>query len=112
MHVPPETPCAQSARTVGGVALSHGDMNDIVNPGIRKEYQMRVLYINNSGGGWADYIQVPDGQTVERFFAERMPAGKPEDFLIRVNRQPVSRDTVLQENDRVTITPVKVEGAA
>ncbi len=73
---------------------------------------MRVLYINNGGGGWADYIQVPEGQTVERFFAERMPAGKPEDFLIRVNRQPVSRDTVLQENDRVTITPVKVEGAA
>ena len=57
---------------------------------------MRVLYINNGGGGWADYIQVPEGQTVERFFAERMPAGKPEDYLIRVNRQPVSRDTVLQ----------------
>jgi sulfur carrier protein ThiS len=34
------------------------------------------------------------------------------DYLIRVNRQPVPRDYVLQEGDRVTITPTKVEGAA
>ena len=49
---------------------------------------------------------------MEQFFNEKMPSRKPEDYLIRVNRQPVARDCVLQENDRVTVTPLKIEGAA
>ena len=73
---------------------------------------MRILYINNSGGGYADYLNVSEGQTVEKFFNEQMPGRKAEDFLIRVNRQPVARDYVLQDNDRVTVTPTKIEGAA
>jgi len=73
---------------------------------------MRVLYINNDGGGFADYLDIDDGITVEQFFDDRMSHGRPEDYLIRVNRQPVPRDYVLQENDRVTVTPTKIEGAA
>ena len=72
---------------------------------------MRLLYINNDGGGYADHMDVSDGMTVEKFFQEQMPSRKPEDYLIRVNRQPVPRDYVLQENDRVTLTPTKIEGA-
>ena len=72
---------------------------------------MRLLYINNLGGGFADYIDVDEGTTVEQFFHDRMRQERPEDFLIRVNRQPVPRDYVLQENDRVTLTPTKIEGA-
>ncbi len=72
---------------------------------------MRLLYINNMGGGWADYIDVNDGMTVEQFFKQRMPNQSPDDYLIRVNRQPVARDYVLQENDRVTVTPTKIQGA-
>ena len=72
---------------------------------------MRILFINNDGGGYADYTDVTQGTTVETFFSEKMPNRKPDDFLIRVNRQPVARDYVLQENDRVTITPTKIEGA-
>jgi hypothetical protein len=49
--------------------------------------------------------------TVEQFFNEKMPGREPEDYLIRVNRQPVARNTVLQEGDRVTVTPTKIEGA-
>jgi sulfur carrier protein ThiS len=48
---------------------------------------------------------------VEQFFNEQMPGRKATDFLIRVNRQPVPKDCVLQEGDRVTITPTKIEGA-
>jgi len=72
---------------------------------------MRILYINNDGGGFADYVQANDGTTVEQFFKDRMPGRDAGDFLIRVNRQPVARDYVLQENDRVTVTPTKIEGA-
>ena len=72
---------------------------------------MKVFYINNDGGGFADHINVAEGMTVEQFFNEKMPGSKPNDFLIRVNRQPVPRNHVIQENDRVSITPTKVEGA-
>ena len=39
-------------------------------------------------------------------------ARSPADYLIRVNRQPVSPEQVVQEGDRVSITPTKIEGAA
>jgi len=73
---------------------------------------MRLLYINNDGAGFADYVNVSDGTTVEQFFSQQMPGRKPGDYLIRVNRQPVPRDYILKGNDRVTITPLKIEGAA
>ncbi len=73
---------------------------------------MRILYINNDGGGWADYVEVAGGTKIDQFFKEKMPGRNSEDYLIRVNRQPVPRDYVLQENDRVTITPTKVDGAS
>ena len=72
---------------------------------------MRILFVNNDGGGFADFIEVADGTTVEKLFAERIPHGKPHDYLIRVNRQPCPSSQVLQEGDRVSFTPTKIEGA-
>lgn len=72
---------------------------------------MRILFINNSGGGFADHIEVEDGTTVQKLFAEKVPKEKPQDYLIRVNRQPVSAEQMLHEGDRVSFTPVKIEGA-
>ena len=72
---------------------------------------MKVLYINNKGGGVAGHTDVDEGTTVGQFFEQRM-GGKPDDYLIRVNRQPVPAEYVLQEGDRVTITPIRIEGAA
>ena len=72
---------------------------------------MKILWINNDGSGFADTVDVPEGITVETFFSEQLPDRVASDFLIRVNRQPVTRDQVLQEGDRVTMTPTKIEGA-
>ena len=72
----------------------------------------RCLYLNNDGSGFADYVEVPEGTTVEKFFAERVPHGKPQDYLIRVNRQSVAANQILQEGDRISFTPTKIEGAA
>jgi sulfur carrier protein ThiS len=72
---------------------------------------MRVLYVNNSGGGFADYVDVEPGTSVEAFFGKKMPGQQASDYLIRVNRQPVAADQVLADNDRITITPVKITGA-
>jgi hypothetical protein len=76
-----------------------------------EEESMRVLFVNNDGGGYADYVEVTPDTTVEKFFAEQLSGRKSDDYLIRVNRQPVPRDYVLQDGDRVTMTPTKIEGA-
>ena len=73
---------------------------------------MRILFINNDGGGFADYVEVGPGTTVEKFFSQQVPNAKADQYLIRVNRQPVASDYVLMEGDRVTMTPTKIEGAA
>jgi sulfur carrier protein ThiS len=72
---------------------------------------MKILVINNDGGGFADYIEFPAETTVRNLFQQQIQSGKPENYLIRVNRQPVPSDQVLQEGDRVSFTPVKIEGA-
>jgi hypothetical protein len=72
---------------------------------------MRILFISNGGGGFADYIEIAERTSVAELFDERV-GGEPHDYLIRVNRQPAARDHVLVEGDRVSFTPVKIEGAS
>ena len=72
---------------------------------------MRIMFLNNSGGGFADHVEAPEGTTIEQFLAQHLPHAKPSDLLVRVNRQPVTREQVLTPGDRVSATPVKIEGA-
>jgi sulfur carrier protein ThiS len=73
---------------------------------------MKILWINNDLSGFADYVEIGPGTTIEKFLAEKLGGRYPSDYLIRVNRQPVAKDHVLQEGDRITATPTKIEGAA
>jgi hypothetical protein len=77
----------------------------------RRIIQMQIMLINNDGGGFADHIEIAEGTSVSALFVERIPDRKTADYLIRVNRLPVTGDQVLQPGDRVSITPTKVEGA-
>ena len=72
---------------------------------------MQILFINNNGAGFADYLDVADDTTVGQFFADKMPHEASSNYLIRINRQPVANDYVLKPGDRVTLTPTKIEGA-
>jgi len=72
---------------------------------------MQIMLINNDGGGFADHIEIAEGTSVSGLFAEKMPGRKAEDYLIRVNRLPVSSDQILQSGDRVSITATKIQGA-
>lgn len=71
---------------------------------------MRILFINNDGAGFADHIDIEPGTTAQQLFEQKIK-GRPADYLIRVNRQPVTANQTLQEGDRVSITPCKIEGA-
>lgn len=72
---------------------------------------MQIMFINNAGAGFADRIEVPDTMTVTQLFQQKMPGCRPEDYLVRVNRQPVAADEVLAPGCRVSITPTKIAGA-
>lgn len=72
---------------------------------------MRILVINNDGGGFANYVEVEPGLSVADLFRRQVGYGQPSDYLIRVNRQPTPPDQLLQEGDRVSFTPTKIEGA-
>ncbi len=77
----------------------------------QEQYYMVITYINNDGAGFADKIEIAEGTTVEKLFAERIPHGRPQNYLIRINRLPATADQVLQDGDRVSFTPTKIEGA-
>lgn len=73
---------------------------------------MKVLLINNDGAGFANYVELPHGTTVEELFRRQLGHdAKADNFLIRVNRQAVARHEVLKDGDRMSITPTKIEGA-
>jgi hypothetical protein len=72
---------------------------------------MKIFYINNNGGGFADHTEIAEGTTVLQLFEQKVRGGKPEDYLIRVNRLPTASDQVLQTGDRVSCTPIRIEGA-
>ena len=73
---------------------------------------MKVFVINNFGGGFANTVELPEGTTIKTLFEQTVPHARPEDYLIRLNRGPVEASYVLQEHDRISITPRKIEGAA
>lgn len=91
----------------GGAPVPAPVPSDTVNGGF-----MRILFINNQGGGFADHVEVPDGTTVAALFARQMPAGSDAaDYLIRVDRLPAAADQALHPDARVSFTPVKIDGA-
>ncbi len=72
---------------------------------------MKVLVINNDGGGFADYLDLSHGTTVRELFERQVGSSNSRDYLIRVNRQHAASGQILCEGDRVSITPTKIHGA-
>lgn len=80
---------------------------------------MEVLYVNNEGGGFARQVEVRADTKVADFC--KVHAGiesskdgdefTPANWKIRVNREPVPGDYILQDGDKITVTPVKIKGA-
>lgn len=74
---------------------------------------MKVLFINNAGGGFADRVVVADGMTVETFLREMLDDEELDlsTYKIRVNGDPVTTSQTLCDGDKCTCTPVKIAGA-
>ena len=72
---------------------------------------MKVLLISNDAGGFAHHVDVPDDTTVGQMFERHIGTFNAGNYLIRVNRQPATVEQRLADGDRVSFTPLKIEGA-
>ena len=70
-----------------------------------------ILFVNNSGGGFADRIGLSEGTTIGQLFATQMPESRPEHYMIRANGAVVDSGYTIVDGDRVTFTPTKLDVA-
>lgn len=74
---------------------------------------IEVTMINNDGAGLPTRIPVVEGTTLEKFLEVSFD-GDPDQFMIRVRCNGTSvqvhNDYVLMDGDRVSLTPVKIDG--
>lgn len=75
---------------------------------------IEVTLITNNGAGLPCRIPVVENTTLEKFL-ELSFEGNPDDFTIRVRANGTTvqthRDYVLQDGDRISMAPTKVDGA-
>ena len=72
---------------------------------------IRVLLSNPDGGGFARYRDVELETNLGDFVREQTSGGGRARLKIRVNRQDEPDDYVLQDDDRVSLSYTKQEGA-
>jgi len=75
---------------------------------------LTITYLNRDGGGFAERHTLPEGTTVRAFLEKREI--KAEHFTIRIVRGgqggfTPAADDQLQEGDRLSCVPLKIEGA-
>ena len=74
-----------------------------------------VYMVSNSGSGVPVRFPIVEGTTLEAFLSVHFEEGSPDDFVVKVRSNgqgiQVYNDYVLQDGDRVSLTPSKVEGA-
>ncbi|MCA9438333.1 MAG: hypothetical protein KC978_21285 [Candidatus Omnitrophica bacterium] len=73
-----------------------------------------ITYLNRNGGGFAERVDLVQGTTIGQFLNQRDIS--VEHFTIRIVRGSQggftpSSDEPLQEGDRLSCVPLKIEGA-
>jgi len=72
---------------------------------------MRIRVISAHGDGQVKSVEVAEATTIAELLASQFP---DEDFsvhLVRVNRDSAAPEQILRDGDRVTVTPLSIEGA-
>jgi sulfur carrier protein ThiS len=72
--------------------------------------QIQIGFINNDGSGFADPVRVTAGTTLSAFVASK--GFQAASYTIKVNGQSQTADYVLRANDRVSVTPSRIQGAS
>lgn len=69
-----------------------------------------INFLNNIGGGYAETLTVDAGTRLVDLVRNKISFDR-KSYSVRVNSQPKTDDYVLQNNDLVSILPVKITGA-
>lgn len=72
---------------------------------------IEVNLTDNAADGFNGRIEIAEGTTIAQFFEAQKPGRGMDEFTVRVNSSVSPPSTPLTQNDRVTFTPKKVEGA-
>ena len=75
---------------------------------------MQIFLTSTSETGFADFVELPVGANLGDLWAAKFEGKDAKNFVIRVERsrgETLPRSFVLQDGDRVTVTPHKFEGA-
>jgi hypothetical protein len=78
------------------------------------EGTIRVFLTTTTETGFADFVELDAGATIETLWRKQMGEQDPAKYVIRCNRaegQVLPADFSLEEGDRITITPHKIDGA-
>jgi len=73
--------------------------------------QIRVMFVNHAGGGFADTVLTNPETTLASFIASVMPGQSTGQLSIRVNNEIEQQSYVLQDGDKVTTTPTNLKVA-
>lgn len=71
---------------------------------------INITFLNNDGGGFSETFSVAADSTISDLFKVKMGGVSPSGYRIRVNRQPVEASYILQDGDKVSVTPTKIDG--
>ena len=72
---------------------------------------IKFHYLNADGGAFAEYIEIAAGTSVQAFLPSGFLTVGWQDYLTRVNRQPAAADQYLQDGNRISRAPTRIEGA-
>ena len=72
----------------------------------------KITFVDGVNGTDSEVaIDLANPITVKDFFAIKYPGADPKGYVIRVNREPARAEYILQNGDRVSVSPTKITGA-
>lgn len=82
---------------------------------------IKIKFLNNNGGGFGSRINIEEGTSLVEFLNDHVATNEdlqnedgewiPSNWKIRVNRNIQVKGYILQDGDRISMTPVNVKGA-
>jgi hypothetical protein len=73
---------------------------------------MKIQVISGHGDGQIKLLEVTEGTTIAELLSAQFPDVDISMHLVRVNRLSANVEQVLSNGDRLTVTPLGIEGAS
>jgi hypothetical protein len=78
---------------------------------LKKGRTMKIQVVSGHGNGSVKLLDVAEGTTIAELLSAHLSDADISAHLVRVNRLKASVEQVLRAGDRLTVTPLNIEGA-